>query len=119
MRPQGDILYQAAGHYGIYRPGGSFDLRHRWATNIYIYIYIYNIIWIANVQLVYVELAQARPNNKCIFFDLMFNYMETFDAMEKRQSIQVMKVASDLLIVKMTQKNVTNETKERTEHHRI
>ena len=35
MRPQGDILYidQAVGHYGIYRPGGSFDLRHRWATN--------------------------------------------------------------------------------------
>ena len=38
MRPQGDILYidRAAGHYGIYRPGGSFDLRHRWATKPYI-----------------------------------------------------------------------------------
>ena len=35
MRPQGDILYitRTAGHYGIYHPGGSFDLRHRWATS--------------------------------------------------------------------------------------
>ena len=39
MRPQGDILYidQAAGHYGIYRPGGSFDLRHRWAKDNYVF----------------------------------------------------------------------------------
>ena len=37
MRPRGDIIYYidpAAGYYGIYRPGGSFDLHHRWATSI-------------------------------------------------------------------------------------
>ena len=55
MRPLGHVGIYRVLLYNLYSGARVTDVP-----------YIYNNIWIANVQLVYVGLAQARPNNNII-----------------------------------------------------